>query len=124
MRRAGSYDAFGTARQDERRRTARFDLRPRRVVGDDFRIDMLFAYATRDQLAILRTKVDDDDGLLRGRSVGGCIRYGRGLHTSIIPTAVKRPGANRDPWRGRASSQYIRETHCIARHHDFSRDAV
>ena len=62
-------DRHRAARQDDRPRAAALDLLPRRVVGQQLRIDVELADPPRDQLGELAAEVEDDDGAGRGRRV-------------------------------------------------------
>ena len=66
VRRIRRHHALGPASKDERARIPLFDFRPWRIVGQDFGVDVLFAHAPGDELAVLRAEVEDDDGFLRG----------------------------------------------------------
>ena len=63
-RRTVDVDALGTAGQDQRRRPALGDLGGGDAVGHDLRVHGQFAHPAGDQLGVLGTEVDDEDGVL------------------------------------------------------------
>ena len=60
----GAERALGAAGQHDRRRFAFNDLAPRRIVRQNFGVDVGLAHAARDQLAVLRAEIQDNH---RGR---------------------------------------------------------
>src|SRR5664280_310144 len=62
-RRIGLVDARRPAGEDDRARTALRDLAPRRVEGQELRVDMQLPDAPRDQLRVLAAEVEDHDGV-------------------------------------------------------------
>ena len=59
------------AGEDQRGRVARRDLGGGQPVPDELRVHARLAHAPRDQLAVLAAEVDDEDGTLLGRGLGG-----------------------------------------------------
>src|ERR1035437_3302117 len=72
MRRAFFVDAVGTARQDDGLGLAGDDLAPGGVEREQLRVDVQLANPARDQLAVLASEVQDDDGVnVRAQSFAG-----------------------------------------------------
>ena len=70
FRRASLGDAFRSAGQDDADGLTCGDERGRRVERQDFAIHRQFAQAPGDELCVLRAEIEDDDGLVRHRTVG------------------------------------------------------
>ena len=75
----GLVDARRPAGEDDRARTALRDLAPRRVEGQELRVDMQLPDAPRNQLRVLAPKVEDHDGV--------------GLAPAALPTGDGPTGA-------------------------------
>lgn len=61
MRRLFSINAGGAAAEDQALRMHRRDFFRGRIEGDDLRINLALAHATRDDLRVLRAEVENDD---------------------------------------------------------------
>ena len=64
LRRAELGHALGPARQDDADRLARANRFERRVRRPHFRVHRQLAQSPRDQLRVLRTEIQNDDGLM------------------------------------------------------------
>ena len=64
LRRARVRHALRTARQDDAGRLARANLVGRRVRRPDLRVDRQLAQTPRDELRVLRSEIENDDGLM------------------------------------------------------------
>jgi hypothetical protein len=67
MRSALRIDGRGSAAEDERVRAAGVQRLGRYLVADELGIDPALADAPRDQLRVLPTEVDDEDGTVLDR---------------------------------------------------------
>ncbi len=93
LRRSGFVDAGGAATEDEPRGFALLQLRPRSRPGHELAVHLGFANPARDQLAELRSEVEDQYCLLAHRRGGFLARPGsRGGPAQLSPSPCPRAG--------------------------------
>ena len=72
---------LGAARQDDAARAECSDRRLARIPGHDLAIDAELAHTARDQLRVLRTKIEDQDAVRVDVARGGSARQWRSHET-------------------------------------------
>jgi len=93
LRRAGLVDAGGAAAEDEPCGIALLQLRPRSRPGHQLAVHLGFTNPARDQLAELRSEVEDQHCLLADRRGGFLARPGsRGGPAQLSPSPCPRAG--------------------------------
>src|SRR5712691_12725362 len=91
LRRARLVDARRSAAQDQPRRIALLEFRPRGRPGHELAVHLGFANPARDELAELRSEVEDEHGLLAHRRAGFLARpSSRGGPAQLSPSPCPR----------------------------------
>src|SRR6267143_6214715 len=95
LRSSGLVNACGPSAEDQTGGSALFQLGPRRRPGHELAVDVRLPHAPRDQLAELRTKVEDENRLLPWAALHlflFAVLGGRGGHAQLSSSPCPHAG--------------------------------